>query len=67
MAASLRIDINGDAKAFVRTQAVANHISEADVVRRALEAYSFLETIKKNDGEVVLRRSNGELERLVRF
>ena len=67
MAATLKIGINDDAKAFVQTQAVTNHTSEADVVRRALEAYRFLETVKKNDGEVVLRRSNGELERLVRF
>lgn len=65
--ATLKIGINDDAKTFVQVQASEKGTSEADVVRRALEAYRFLETVQTDDGEVVLRRSNGELERLVRF
>ena len=65
--ATLKIGINDDAKLFVQKQAASHKTSEADVVRRALEAYRFLDEVKTRDGEVVLRRSNGELERLVRF
>lgn len=65
--AKLIIGINNDAKTFVQSQAVIHGISEANVVLRALEAYRFLENVKISDGEVVFRRSNGDLERLVRF
>lgn len=65
--ARLVIKINNDAKTFVQLQAVIHGISEADVVLRALEAYRFIESVKILDGDVVFRRSNGDLERLIHF
>jgi hypothetical protein len=67
MATSLKIGINADAKAFVEKRAHDQGVSEAEVVRRALEAYRLLGTVEQEDGGVVLRRSNGELERLIRL
>jgi hypothetical protein len=67
MATKLKIGIGDDAKAFVEATAAKQGASEADVVRKALEAYRLLENVVEKDGEVVLRRADGTLERLVRF
>lgn len=65
--ASLKVGINADAKKFVETKAQQLQASEAEIVRRALEAYRFLDEVKEKDGEIVLRRMDGHLERLVRI
>jgi hypothetical protein len=65
--ATLNIRINDDAKSFVERKANEDQTSEADIVRRALEAYRFLEEVKKDDGEVILKRKDGHFERLVRL
>ncbi len=63
----IKIGISDDAKVFVQETADQKHTSEAEIVRRALAAYRFLERISKEDGQVILKRSSGELERLVSF
>lgn len=65
--ANIKIGITDDAKSFVQQVAKQQHTSEADVVRKALEAYRFLEEVASADGEIVLQRKDGKLERLVRF
>lgn len=65
--ANIKIGITDDAKNFVQVTAERQHTSEADIVRKALEAYRFLEDVAENDGEIVLQRKGGKLERLVRF
>jgi hypothetical protein len=65
--ASLKVGINADAKQFVETKAQRLQESEAEIVRRALELYRFMDGVKEADGEIVLRRKDGDLERLVRI
>lgn len=65
--ATLKFGINADAKKFVENKARQQDISEAEIVRRALEAYRFLDEVQQRDGEIVLRRQDGHLERLVRI
>jgi hypothetical protein len=67
MKARLKISISGDAKAFVENMASKEAVSEAEIFRRALAAYRFLEEVAAKDGEVMLRRADGQLERLVSF
>lgn len=64
---TLKIGINADAKNFVEQKAVTLGTSEAEVVRRALEAYRFLDDVKEKDGQVLLQRIDGQLERLARL
>jgi hypothetical protein len=64
---SIKIGITDDAKSFVEATARRQGASEADVVRRALEAYRYIEDVAAKDGEIVIKRKNGTLERLVRF
>jgi hypothetical protein len=40
-------------------------LPDTEVVRRALEAYRLLHEVRERDGEIVLRRADGRLERLV--
>lgn len=65
--ATLKIGIREEAKSFVEDAARERGSSEADVVRRALEAYRYLETLQATDGEVIVKRRDGTFERLVRF
>jgi len=65
--ANIKVGIADDAKSFVQATAAQDQISEADVVRKALEAYRFLRSVEQTDGEVLLKRKNGSTERLVRF
>jgi len=44
-----------------------NAVSEAEIVRRALAVHRFLKEGAAKDGEVMLRRADGQLERLVSF
>jgi hypothetical protein len=67
MSATLKIGIGDDAKAFVEQTAAKQGTSEAEVVRKALEAYRLLETVTEQDGHILLQRADGTLERLVRF
>jgi hypothetical protein len=67
MKARLKIGISDDAKAFVESTASKKAVSEAEIVRRALAVYRFLEEVAAKDGEVMLRRADGQLERLVSF
>jgi hypothetical protein len=67
MSAKLKIGISDDAKAFVENTAIRQGSSEAEVVRKALAAYRFLEEVAAKDGQVVLHRADGHLERLVSF
>jgi hypothetical protein len=41
--------------------------SEADIVRRALEAYRFLDEVKTEGGQILLQRKDGRIERLMRL
>ena len=65
--ATLKIGINDDAKGFVEEKAAREHTSEADIVRRALEAYRFLDDVKNEDGQILLQRKDGRIERLMRL
>jgi hypothetical protein len=67
MKAKLKISISEDAKAFVESLASKKAVPEAEIFRRALDAYRFLEEVAAKDGEVMLRRANGQIERLVSF
>jgi hypothetical protein len=64
---SLVVSIAGDARRYVESKARRSGVSETKVVRRALEAYRLLHEVRERDGEVVLRRADGNLERLVRI
>jgi len=65
--ASLKIGITDDAKAFVENMAARDRTSEAAIVRRGLEALKLLDDIKTKDGEILLQRKDGRIERLVKF
>jgi hypothetical protein len=65
MEPTLRIGIKRNAKAFVEKVARQDDILPHQVVRRALDIYRRLLEVKKCDGEIILRRANGALERLV--
>ena len=65
--ASLKIGITDEAKTFVEDTAARDQTSEAAVVRKALEAYRFLDGIRQTDGEILLKRKDGHIERLVSF
>lgn len=65
--ASLKIGITDEAKTFVENMAARDQTSEAAVVRRALEALKLLDEIKTKDGEILLQRKDGRVERLVKF
>lgn len=67
MSAKLKIGISDDAKAFVEKTASRQRTSEAEIVRKALAAYRFLEEVALKDGQVMLQRADGHLERLVSF
>jgi hypothetical protein len=67
MATMIKIGISEDAKSFVEQTASRLHTSEADVVRKALEAYRFLQNVAEEDGAIVIQRKDGKHERLVRF
>jgi hypothetical protein len=67
MKVRFKICISDDAKAFVESVASKRGVSEAEILRRALAAYRFLEEVAAKDGEVMLRRADGQLERLVSF
>jgi hypothetical protein len=65
--AMLKIGISDEAKGFVEEKAAREKTSEADIVRRALEAYRFLNEVKTEDGQILLQRKDGRTERLVRL
>jgi hypothetical protein len=64
MEPTIRIGIKRNAKAFVDSVARQDDILPHQVVRRALDAYRLLREVKRCDGEIILRRANGTLERL---
>lgn len=65
--ATLKIGIAEDAKTFVEQQADKTGTSEAEVVRKALEAYRFLEQVREEDGAIIVKRKDGQQQQLVRF
>ena len=65
--ASLKFAINGDMKKYVAETAEEQHTSEVEIIRRSVEAFRVLDKIRRDDGEVVLKRKDGTLVQLVRF
>jgi len=65
LANQLKVAINDEAKAFVDETAAQDSVSAPDIVRKALEAYRHLREVRREDGEIVLRRADGTFERLV--
>ncbi len=54
-------------KEYIAETAEKERTSEAEVLRRSVEAFRVLNEIRHSDGELVFRRKDGTLERLVRF
>ncbi len=63
--ASIRVAIDDSAKDFVRKTAAKKGTTEVDVIRKALSAYRFLQNVEDQDGEVLVRRKDGELQTVV--
>ena len=63
MEPTIRIGIKRSAKTFVDNVARQDHILPHQVVRRALDTYRLLREVKRCDGEIILRRADGTLER----
>ncbi len=65
MSHTLKVALSGDVKAFVDEVAEKQNVSGPDVIRKALSAYRYLETVRERDGSVTLKRVDGDLEKLV--
>ncbi len=63
--ASIKVAIDDSAKDFVRKTAERKNTTEVDIIRRALSAYRFLQNVEEQDGEVLVRRKDGELQIVV--
>ena len=63
----LRLRITDEAKTFVEYAAYEDGVQPPDLVQKALDAYRYLRKVRSEDGELVLRRSDGTLERIANF
>jgi hypothetical protein len=63
--ASIKVAIDDSAKDFVRKTAERKNATEIDIIRRALSAYRFLQNVEDQDGEILVRRKDGELQTVV--
>jgi hypothetical protein len=59
---TIRIVIAEDAADYVARSAKVRGIRKTDVIRKALEAYRYLEDINNRDGQVAFRRATGRVE-----
>jgi hypothetical protein len=59
---TIRIVIDSDAADYVARSAKARGIRETDVIRKALEAYRYLERVSARDGRVAVQRASGHIE-----
>jgi hypothetical protein len=66
VAKPLKVTINDEAKSFVDEAATQDQVSPPEIVRKALDAYRYLREVQKADGKLVLQRSDGTLERIIR-
>jgi hypothetical protein len=58
---TLGIVIGSDAADYVARSAEARGIRTVDVVRKALEAYRYLERVSDRDGRVAVQRASGAI------
>jgi hypothetical protein len=59
---TIRIVIAKDAADYVSRSAKARGIRKIDVIRKALEAYRYLERVSDRDGRVAVRCASGHVE-----
>jgi hypothetical protein len=59
---TIRIVIAEDAADYVARSAKARGIRKIDVIRKALEAYRYLEDVNDRDGQIAFRRATGRVE-----
>jgi hypothetical protein len=59
---TIRIVIAEDAADYVARSAKARGIRKIDVIRKALEAYRYLERVSDRDGRVAVQRASGHVE-----
>jgi hypothetical protein len=59
---TIRIVIAEDAADYVARSAKVRGIRKTDVIRKALEAYRYLEDVNDRDGQIAFRRATGRVE-----
>ncbi len=62
---TIRVVINDDAAEFVASAARQRDVSVYVIIRKALSAYRYLLRIFDSEGQVVIQRADGALEKLV--